>query len=232
MKKITMYLSFIIASALVIIAFVTATNYMQLILAVILYPPLLFFAYKVFFQGKPMQASVIQQGPVQPPMQNNVDTSKGVTASYANSQASSSAGNGEVQLAKVQVEDIDKRTFLKLIGTAGITFFLFSILGKGVESLIYGRSINTSSLLGLPPANQNEETNSSASPTSGYNITQIDDSNYSATYYGFVNKDKSWFIMKENLQDSSYRYARGNSDFESNWNNRENLKYDYYYNLF
>lgn len=37
---------------------------------------------------------------------------------------------------KVDIIDVDKRTFLKFIGTAGISFFIFSLLGASVGVVV------------------------------------------------------------------------------------------------
>ena len=66
-------------------------------------------------------------------------------------------------------------------------------------------------------------------PTEGYKISEIDEGEI--TYYGFAKKDGSWLIMKENI-DGSFRYSKGADDFPGNWDDRDDLKYDYYHNLF
>ena len=48
MRKILTYCSFVIASLVVIIAFVTAASYTQLAVAIVLYPLLVYFAFRVF----------------------------------------------------------------------------------------------------------------------------------------------------------------------------------------
>lgn len=230
MKRILVYLGFALAGVLVVAAFITAHSYNQLILAVVLYPPLIFFAYKIFIKGYPMQAPAYEGDMTTATMTaNGLSASSSAAGGSSNKTSSISQVNSEkVELAKVQVEDIDKRTFLKLIGAAGLSFFVFSILGRGLETLLYNKAASTgTNPFGLVPPE-----GAGVSPTQGYSIAQIDDTNGLVTYYGFVNQNKSWFIMKENLEDNSYRYARGKSNFVSNWQNRVNLNYDFYYNQF
>ena len=65
----------------------------------------------------------------------------------------------------------------------------------------------------------------------GYAISEIDDAGNPA-YYGYINKNGNWFIMQENVAAKTYRYAKGASDYTTNWTNRASLTYDYFYNVF
>ena len=118
----------------------------------------------------------------------------------------------------MEVADIDKRAFLKLIGATGISFFLFSLLGRRVEVPFFGRAVES----GTNPVE--------GQPTDGYKISEIDDN--TITYYGFTNKDGAWLIMREDTEASSFRYVKGDLEFSGNWSNRENLKYDYFHEVF
>jgi hypothetical protein len=228
-RKALVYITFIIASVFVVGAFVTANNYIQLLLAVVLYPPLVFFAYKLFLQNSSMQSSVFSGNMSHAPL-----AGANINQPLPSPQIPPVNTYQETKGAspkKVEIQDVDKRTFLKVIGAAGLSYFIFSLIGRSVESLFVGRSLTTGSgLAGVLPGNS--KTNTGNTLADGYSISEIDDSNISATYYGFVNKDGAWFIMKENAEESSYRYASGKSNFEENWANRNGLKYDYYYNLF
>ncbi len=69
-----------------------------------------------------------------------------------------------------------------------------------------------------------------ASPTDGYTISEIDDG--IIAYYGFMGQKGAWFIMRQDANDGSFRYAKGDIDFPINWEDRTNLTYDYYANVF
>lgn len=56
----------------------------------------------------------------------------------------------------------------------------------------------------------------------GYALSGSDDSNQ---IYGYVNKDGNWYIQKYNSSDLTYVYARGSSDFLTNWAARTSLSY-------
>lgn len=204
-RKTLAYSSLAVLSIIVVIAFVTAKNYVQLGFAVAVYPFFMYFVYKVFLG------------------ENHAVT----TANARVPQITTVPKNDDEHFNKVEVADVDKRTFLKIIGTAGLSFFVFSLLGRRVESLFFGKAVDpgTGTLGGTLQGTSTKES------MEEYKISEIDDST-DVAYYGFVNKDGAWFIMKEDLGASTYRYARGNSGFSDNWQNRRDLKYDYYFNLF
>lgn len=199
-------LSFVMALAVVIATFITAKTYTQLGIAIILYPLLAFFAYKVF-------ADTIWRSP----------STKTVT--YVHPLLKVAETVEDVKKENVGVADIDKRLFLKLIGATGLSFFLISIFGRRVESWLFGQNLGTQ-----PAPSAGKTIAAAASPTDGYTISETDDS--IVGYYGFINKEGAWFIMKRDQDSGSFRYVKGASDFPKNWKNRENLKYDYFYNIF
>lgn len=63
-------------------------------------------------------------------------------------------------------------------------------------------------------------------PLSSYKITDIDD----AGYYGYLKADGAWYIMSGIAGE--YRYIKGDSDYATNWTNRESLTYGYFYEIF
>jgi len=205
--KILTYAGLLIWSILVVLLFVTATTYLQLIVAVILYPITAYFAIKIF-SNKPKVAVVPIATVKSTPTAANV-----VAVPVKESE---------------DVIDIDKRTFLKLVGTTGIFFFVSSLLGRRVDSLFLNQPV-TENTTGTASSNSSPGGGSLAQ--NGYNISEIDDSG-TTTYYGFTNKSGGWLIMREDTDSTSFRYAKGNVDFPTAWAGRTNLKYDYYYNLF
>lgn len=200
-KTITTYTGFILAFALMVITFVTAKTYTQLAIAIVLYPLLAYFALRVLPKG----GYSIKVHPIR----------------------RSAVVAKEIHRSEVEITDIDKRTFLKLIGTAGLTFFVFSILGQRVGSWLFGGSSRLNGGSGFTSGTSSLE----ASPSSNYRVSEIDDSGIVA-YYGFIGPDGSWFIMRQDSDTNSFRYTRGSSDFPGNWKNRENLVYDYYHKIF
>lgn len=208
MNKILLYFGFAVACVVVIAVFVTATSYIHLAIASLLYPPLIYFAYKIFplniahVSGQISETRINQVRP-----QTRVESSK----------------------KQYVVSDIDKRAFLKLVGATGLSFLMISIFGKRIESLFNGQSIQIPSPTANPPRGLTSPS-ASVSPTEGYAIAEIEEG--ALGYYGFINKQGAWFIMKEDLESGSFRYVKGGSGFPSNWEKRENLKYDYFHEVF
>lgn len=207
-KNLLTYLSFGVAFMVVIGVFITATNYFQLGAAIITYPLIVYLAFRAFVYSSNYQ---IQSAMALAP-------STALTA-RVNRQLDESIG----------ISDKEKRQFLKLLGATSISLFLFSILNKkpislftknsrGAEGLSFDNVANTDS---HPAATQ---------PTDGFRISEIDDG--STPYFGFINKQGNWFIMKQDPDTGSFRYTRGESDFPKNWLDRKKLKYDYYNKIF
>lgn len=124
--------------------------------------------------------------------------------------------------------DIDRRVFLKIVGSAGAGLFFLSIFTKKSHAAFFGSApipgamtIRDSTGASIDPAIK--------TPTDGYKISEIDDS--SPSYYGFVNKNGEWFIMKEEAT-GAYRYTKGDSGFSTNWAIRAGLSYGYFDSIF
>lgn len=66
-----------------------------------------------------------------------------------------------------------------------------------------------------------------------YHISDIDDAS-TVKYYGFVDADGNWYIMKEDTSVSpkTYRYVSGNVDYTTNFTDRASLSYNYFYGIF
>lgn len=202
MRKTLTYSSFIIAALVVVAAFVTATTYTQLAIAILLYPLLAYFAFKILPRKNWKAPEITIQLPE--------DTASPKTEN-------------------VDIRDIDKRAFLKMIGAAGISFFLYSIFIKRAGVPFFG-SAQGPETVSLKDATDHKIDPAEKLPTDGYVISEIDDS--IIAYYGFTSKDGAWFIIREDSDNGSFRYVRGDINFSSGWTNREHLKYDYYNNVF
>lgn len=214
--RILTFSSFILAGMAIMGIFLTATTYTQLGIAIALYPVIIYLAFKTFPRGT--QISRLNEAVVT--TQPQVEIEQKVNANAG--EEKTEAGKEEA----LTITDINKRAFLKLVGATGLSFFLISVFGRRVESLLVGQNLVQT------PASApiNQTALASASPTDGYNISEIEDG--AIGYYGFINKDGAWFIMKSDTNSGSYRYTRGKSDFPANWKKREQLEYDYFYKVF
>ena len=207
MKKNLIYIGLLIACIIVITAaFITSKTFAQLAIATILYPPFVYFAFK-FFPGNPRKVQIKKPAVVIQPVQPVNNSKK----------------------EAVEIADIDKRAFLKLVGGVGLSYFLFSIFTRKVESLLLGKPSGPGTSV-LEDKTGKQINPAERQPTDGYKISEVD--NGETTYYGFINKDGAWYIMKEDPDTGSFRYAKAESNFPGNWDGRERLKYDYFYNVF
>lgn len=61
----------------------------------------------------------------------------------------------------------------------------------------------------------------------GYRAADIDQNPGSTSYYGFVDSEGNWYIMKQVDTGvlSTYTFAVGTSDYSTNWTNRASLSY-------
>lgn len=209
MKKAPLYVGFAVASMVETAMFTTTTTYSQYAIAAILYLPLVYVFFKLF-PRKPHQKSSITQ------LMPKSDTTKPPIT--------------EDHIAKgIDILDIDKRVFLKLVGAMGLSFFISSLFFKRAGNTILGKAEEPGQT-SLQDAAGNVINPAQHNPTDNYKISEVD---YGTdTYYGFMDQGEGWFIMKEDLNAGTYRYIKGGSNFYENWSNRENLKYDYFNRVF
>lgn len=124
--------------------------------------------------------------------------------------------------------DANRRMFLRLIGSAGVSVFLLSIFTGKADAAFFG-SVPGPGTVGVKDSSGTLIDPSEKLPTDGYNITQVDDS--IPAYYGYVEKNGAWYIIKED-SSGAYRYAKGASSFSTNWTGRALLTYDYFNAVF
>lgn len=62
-----------------------------------------------------------------------------------------------------------------------------------------------------------------------YSDTKTDGS---TLYDGYVDRDENWYIRREDTSTGEIRYVKGSGDYVNNFNNRTNLDYNYFYNVF
>lgn len=209
MKNTPLYVGFAIATMVEVAMFTTTTTYNQYAIAAILYLPLVYVFFKLFPRKPRQKSSIIQSI-------SKSDTTKHTIT--------------EDHIAKgIDISDIDKRAFLKLVVVMGLSFFISSLFFKRAGKTILGKAEEPGQTT-LKDAAGNIINPAQHNPTDNYKISEVD---YGTnTYYGFMDQGEGWFIMKEDLNTGTYRYIKGNSNFYKNWSNRENLKYDYFNRVF
>ena len=217
MKKILIYYNFVIIAFIVITGFIFATRPIDLLTAILFYPIFVYFALLI---APKRQKAIILPKETKPAV---IEAEK--------------EGEGKVIKLEKVVEgekkfDLDRRAFIKLIGSAGTAAFIFSIFGiKKAEAAFFGSVpgpgiVGVKNIAGVPidPAEKH--------PTDGYRIAELDDS--TPAYYGFLNKESAWFIMREE-SSGTYKYKTGSSGFTSAWSGRAaipEIEWEYYDDAF
>ena len=51
-------------------------------------------------------------------------------------------------------------------------------------------------------------------------------------YYGYLSISGAWYILESDTTAKTYKYAKGTSDFSTNWTNRAGLTYQFYNEAF
>ncbi len=211
-RKIHLHYNFTLVSLIIIIGFLSATNITQHIATLVFSPLLLYFAFRILPQKKKgalpaTQEPVIEGVPeiVEPLIPEE-----------------------EVVSLHEQHVDVDRRMFLKLIGSVGASVFLFALFTKKAEAAFFG-SVPGPGVVSLKDSLGNKIDPAIKLPTDGYKIAQLDDS--VPAYYGFVDKTSAWYIMRED-STGAYRFVKGAASFSSNWANRTALTYDYFSVIF
>lgn len=212
MKKLLIFYNFVILSVITGMGFLGAISYAQLIPAILFFPLAVYFFLMVIpTSSKSPKLPTVKElrapkPKIAPAVVHKEEDQKGV--------------------------DKNRRMFLKLIGSAGLSLFLFSVFTKRAEAAFFGSvpgpgTVAVKNIAGtqIDPAEKH--------PTDGYRISQLDDASLPA-YYGYLDKSGAWFIMQEDAL-GNYRYARGTSDFTNvttGWPNRANLSYGYFDAIF
>lgn len=210
-KNIIVVYNFLICFTLTVAGAVTAKTVPQLINSLIYLPLSFYFALLILWKLRTM--------PAQPADEVVVKKQKTI------------ANLTDVSEVK-GVPDVDRRIFLRLIGSAGVAMFMMALFTKRAEAAFFG-SVPGPGTIALKDSAGNKIDPAEKQPTDGYKITQIDDTS-SATYayYGFINKAGAWYIQRETLTGATagqYLYSSGSSSFSTNWTNRAaTLTYDYF----
>ena len=139
----------------------------------------------------------------------------------------------DVEPTNIDIKDVRRRQFLKIIGGGGFTlFFMLFFMPQKASASFFG-STPGPGVVGLKDTSGNKIDPAEKNPTDGYNITEIDDAT-TPSYYGFVHKSGAWYIAKEDSA-GAYRYDSGTANFSDNWLVREDenlMDYRYFDEVF
>jgi hypothetical protein len=203
-RKLLTYYSFILVTIMAVTGFVGTSSIPQLISAILFCPMAIYF-WALVLPKKNKKLLI--------PAINLANQTERITEGKVEKLEE------EVVLSKKFGKgfDVDRRMFLKLIGSTGLMVFIFSIFSQKAEGAFFG-SVPGPGTVALKDTTGVQVDPAIKTPTDGYKIARVDDS--VPAYYGFIRKDGAWFIMREE-SDGTYKYAKGASNFSSTgWNNR------------
>lgn len=209
MKKIIIYYNFVLIGIMTISGFLGARNFAELFSAVLFYPLAIYFLSLILPRRK--NALVI-------PGELKIGRKSKESAKTATLHP----------IKDGRKFDVDRRMFIKLVGSAGLSLFLLSIFSGRAHGAFFG-SVPGPGTVSLKDTSGTQIDPAAEHPTDKYKISEVDDS--TPSYYGFLDSAGAWYILKEN-SDGTYRYAKGSSSFSTNWTGRAGLSYDYYHNIF
>ncbi|RJR26969.1 hypothetical protein C4561_04305 [candidate division WWE3 bacterium] len=207
LRKVLTYTFLILGLLLDIAVFATANSYAQLGIATVGYL-VLAFSFLLIYPRKHRKAAQLKQ-----------DDQKVPTLSLSPTTE------------EEPVEDADKRSFLHLIWSAGIAFFIYSIVNKRSELSFFTRAGAGSGITSIADADGNKINPAQEHAMQGYVISDIDEHDSDSVYYGYTREDGKWYISRQVLEDNTFRYSSGAVDYPSAWNSRKNLNYDYFFNI-
>lgn len=136
-----------------------------------------------------------------------------------------------VKAKQVEVDE-SKREFVKTItGTlaAGLAIWFMS-KKKVAQAAFFGGGGGTT--LAMKDTAGIKIDPAQRQPLDGYNISDMDTAG-TTKYYGFLNKNGGWYIMKENTTTNSFSYRKGAADYDTGWSDRTSPGgYANFYNTF
>jgi hypothetical protein len=216
--------SFFVCLVLLIAGIASAKTTQDLLISLIFLPLIFYFGTKLFFIYKKNKKTNIKVPEATPKLKKEkADTT--ITVTTSNKSQATPADIEEIP----DVPDNNKRLFLRLIGTSGLSLLLMALFTKNAQASFFGSAPTGPGVVGLKDSQGIKIDPAEKSPTDGYAITTIDSASNPA-YYGFVKKDGSWYILKDD--NGAYRYSKGSSDYSTNWTSRASLPYDYFNNVF
>lgn len=134
----------------------------------------------------------------------------------------------KVETPKEVVREKDRRDFLKILASAGLGVALTGLINPQKAGAAFFGSVPGPGTIAVKDTSGTKIDPAIKSPTDAYGIMNTDESSY-PYYYGFVNKDGAWYIVKA-ASDGSFTYAQGASGY--NWSTRASQTYASYDSTF
>jgi len=202
-----------------------ASNASEVLFSLLFFPLAFYFASLLVesFRHSPFRPPPYIQPPALLPVQKPSTTKKAKVTSE------------EIYPSEIvtpgKVKDINRRLFLKLIGSAGFSAFFLSLVTKDAQAAFFG-SVPGPGTVALKDTSGAKIDPAKHHPTDGYEVSDLDDAAL-PSYYGFVHKTGAWYILKED-SDGTYRYVKGNSSYSAGWTDRADpsTTYGYFDDIF
>ena len=192
---------------MVIMGFLGAESYAQLTAAIMFFPLMLYFAYLII----PRNTRAISL----PQKKAKTKSKKKTTTVNKKGEVVELKKEGEEKEGKF---DLDRRAFIKLIGSAGMSLFLLAMFTKKAQGAFFG-SVPGPGTVAIKDTTGTKIDPAIKHPTDGYRVAELDDA--TPSYYGFIDKDGNWFIIRDD--DGTYKYKTGTSGFTTAWSGRGSI---------
>jgi len=204
-----------------------ASNPAEVVFSLLFFPLAFYFAYLLAesFRRSPFKTPSTLKLPTIIPIKTTSKTLKASSKPIVEDIYPSEVVSGK------QVQDINRRLFLKLISSAGLSLFIMSLFTKKAQAAFFG-SVPGPGTVALKDTSGTPIDPAKHHPTDGYEISDVDDASVPA-YYGFVHKTGAWYILKE-ASDGTYRYVKGSSGYSAGWDDRDDpgTNYEYFDTVF
>ncbi len=215
--RVLIIYSFLACAFLMAVGIFSARSSGQLLASFIYLPLVFFFGTKIFhwLLAKTVTRVVVQNKVLPGPASNNAQVVSSPTDPESDEEG---------------VTDKDKRLFLKLIGTTGISLLLLALFSRRARDTFLGGGVAAGpDVVGIKDTTGNQIDPAQQGPTDGYEISEIDDEG-TPVHFGYVKKTGAWYIMQYN--NGNFRYTKGDKNFSANWSKRTELTYGYFNDIF
>lgn len=218
MLNLWLFYNLLLTSAVIVTSLNSARTYPQFILPLLLLPVF-------YFLFQDLRKKLRRRG-----FKSHSVFASSVSRLPSTALAKDSALEGEV-IKMPRVSDSDRRLFLKLIGSTGLSLFFMALVSKKAQAAFFG-SVPGPGTVAVKNIAGNTIDPAELQPTDGYEISEVDDA-ATPSYYGFVHKTGAWYITKEDAT-GAYRYWKGSSGFSAAWDLRDDpdTSYGYFDSVF
>ncbi|HUD44297.1 MAG TPA: hypothetical protein VMR41_02010 [Patescibacteria group bacterium] len=126
---------------------------------------------------------------------------------------------------KESIQEERKRQFLKIIGSTSLGLFILYMLNPKPASAAFFGSMPGPGTISIKDSSGNKIDPAIQQPLDGYSIANYSDSGSYPHYYGFLNKNGAWYVLKDTGDaNGTFLYANGTSG-TYNWANVSSLTY-------